>query len=131
MRPPKKIQRGDCSATLPNRSGRYQGTTPTTWLNVYTPCKSQLQNAWPVSPTTWLVLENALMCTHTVLETSGTCSKTKLERNGLSSWLWSLFQITTAYRSQPTISNQPVTLDLDGLYMCFLKRIETSELEMC
>ena len=51
MHPPKKIQRGDCSATLPNRSGRYQGTTPTTWLNFYTPCKSQLQNAWPVSPT--------------------------------------------------------------------------------
>ena len=52
MRPPKKIRRGDCSATLPNRSGRYQGTTPTTWLNFYTPCKWQLQNAWPVSPTT-------------------------------------------------------------------------------
>ena len=49
---PLKIQRGDCSATLPNPCGRYQGTTPTTWLNFYTPCKSQLQNAWPVSPTT-------------------------------------------------------------------------------
>ena len=47
-----KIQWGDCSATLPYRSGRYQGTTLTTWLNFYTPCKSQLQNAWPVSPTT-------------------------------------------------------------------------------
>ena len=37
----KKIQRGDISATLPNRSGRYQETSPTTWLNFYTPCKSQ------------------------------------------------------------------------------------------
>ena len=27
-------------------------TAPTTWLNFYKPCKSQLQNAWPVSPTT-------------------------------------------------------------------------------
>ena len=49
---PLNKPRGDCSATLPNRCGRYQGTTPTTWLNFYTPCKSQLQNAWPVSPTT-------------------------------------------------------------------------------
>ena len=49
--PPSKNPTRDCSATLPNRSGRYQGTTPTTWLNFYTPCKSQLQNAWPVSPT--------------------------------------------------------------------------------
>ena len=38
---PKKIQQGDFSATLPNRSGRCQGTSPTTWLNFYTPCKSQ------------------------------------------------------------------------------------------
>ena len=36
-----KFQRGDTSAPLPNRSGRYQGTTPTTWLNFNTPCKSQ------------------------------------------------------------------------------------------
>ena len=48
---PHKIQRGDTSAPLPNRSGRYQGTTPTTWLNFNTPCKSQLKNAWPFSPT--------------------------------------------------------------------------------
>ena len=38
---PKKIQQGDFSATLPNRSGMCQGTSPTTWLNFYTPCKSQ------------------------------------------------------------------------------------------
>ena len=38
---PHKFQRGDTSAPLPNRSGRYQGTTPTTWLNFNTPCKSQ------------------------------------------------------------------------------------------
>ena len=47
---PKKIQQGDFSATLPNRCGRYQGTTPTTWLNFYTPCKSQptsLPYYWP------------------------------------------------------------------------------------
>ena len=49
---PHKFQRGDTSAPLPNRSGRYQGTTPTTWLNFNTPCKSQLKNAWPFSPTT-------------------------------------------------------------------------------
>ena len=49
--PPHKFQRGDTSAPLPNRSGRYQGTTPTTWLNFNTPCKSQLKNAWPFSPT--------------------------------------------------------------------------------
>ena len=49
--PPHKCQRGDTSAPLPNRSGRYQGTTPTTWLNFNTPCKSQLKNAWPFSPT--------------------------------------------------------------------------------
>ena len=48
---PHKFQRGDTSAPLPNRSGRYQGTTPTTWLNCNTPCKSQLKNAWPFSPT--------------------------------------------------------------------------------
>ena len=48
---PHKFQRGDTSAPLPNRSGRYQGTTPTTWLNFNTPCKSQLKNAWPFSPT--------------------------------------------------------------------------------
>ena len=48
---PYKFQRGDTSAPLPNRSGRYQGTTPTTWLNFNTPCKSQLKNAWPFSPT--------------------------------------------------------------------------------
>ena len=51
---PHKFQRGDTSAPLPNRSGRYQGTTPTTWLNFNTPCKSQLKNAWPFSPTTTL-----------------------------------------------------------------------------
>ena len=49
---PHKFQQGDISAPLPNRSGRYQGTTPTTWLNFNTPCKSQLKNAWPFSPTT-------------------------------------------------------------------------------
>ncbi len=49
--PPKKSNMVFFSATLPNRSGMYQGTSPTTWLNFYTPCKSQLQNAWPVSPT--------------------------------------------------------------------------------
>ena len=38
---PHKFQRGGTSAPLPNRSGRYQGTTPTTWLNFNTPCKSQ------------------------------------------------------------------------------------------
>ena len=38
---PHKFQRGDTSAPLPNRSGRYQGTTPTIWLNFNTPCKSQ------------------------------------------------------------------------------------------
>ena len=53
MPPPHKFQRGDTSAPLPNRSGRYQGTTPTTWLNFNTPCKSQLKNAWPFSPTTY------------------------------------------------------------------------------
>ena len=47
--PPTKFSRGDTSATLPNRNGRYQGTTCTSWLNFYTPCKSQLQNAWAVS----------------------------------------------------------------------------------
>ena len=26
-------------------------TTTTTWLNFYTPCKSQFKNAWPVPPT--------------------------------------------------------------------------------
>ena len=35
---------------LRNRSGRHHGTTPTTWLNFYTLCKSQLKNVWPVSP---------------------------------------------------------------------------------
>ena len=40
------------TAILPNRSGRYQGTTSTTWLNFYTLCNSQLKNAWPISPTT-------------------------------------------------------------------------------
>ena len=50
--PPTKFSRGDTSATLPNRNGRYQGTICTSWLNFYTPCKSQLQNAWAVSPTT-------------------------------------------------------------------------------
>ena len=49
---PTKSSRWDTSATLPNRSGRYQGTTSTTWLNFYTPCKSQLKNAWPVYLTT-------------------------------------------------------------------------------
>ena len=39
--PPHKIQLGDTSATLPNRNGRYQGTTCTYWINFYTPCKSQ------------------------------------------------------------------------------------------
>ena len=39
--PPTKFSRGDASATLPNRNGRYQGTTCTSWLNFYTPCKSQ------------------------------------------------------------------------------------------
>ena len=53
---PHKFQRGDTSAPLPNRSGRYQGTTPTTWLNFNTPCKSQLKNAWPFSPTTRAVI---------------------------------------------------------------------------
>ena len=50
--PPPQFQWGDTSAPLPNRSGRFQGTTPTTWLNFNTPCKSQLKNAWPFSPTT-------------------------------------------------------------------------------
>ena len=39
--PPHNIQLGDASATLPNRNGRYQGTTCTTWLYLYTPCISQ------------------------------------------------------------------------------------------
>ena len=52
---PHKFQRGDTSAPLPNRSGRYQGTTPTTWLNFNTPCKSQLKNAWPFSPTIYKI----------------------------------------------------------------------------
>ena len=39
--PPTKSSWGDTSATLPNRNGRYQGTTCTSWLNFYTPCKSQ------------------------------------------------------------------------------------------
>ena len=39
---PHKFQRGGgYFCPLPNRSGRFQGTTPTTWLNFYTPCKSQ------------------------------------------------------------------------------------------
>ena len=55
MRAPKKSNGG---IVLPpfqiDVGGRaYQGTTPTTWLNFYTPCKSQLQNAWPVSPTSY------------------------------------------------------------------------------
>ena len=49
--PPPTNSNGGYFCPLPNRSGRYQGTTPTTWLNFYTPCKSQLKNAWPVSPT--------------------------------------------------------------------------------
>ena len=52
MPPPTNSNGGDTSAPLPNQSGRYQGTTPTTWLNFNTPCKSQLKNAWPCSPTT-------------------------------------------------------------------------------
>ena len=51
MRPPH-IPTGGYFCPLPNRSGMYQGTTPTTWLNFNTPCKSQLKNAWPFSPTT-------------------------------------------------------------------------------
>ena len=39
--PPTISSWGDTSATLPNRNGRYQGTTCTSWLNFYTPCKSQ------------------------------------------------------------------------------------------
>ena len=39
--PPTKSSWVDTSATLPNRNGRYQGTTCTSWLNFYTPCKSQ------------------------------------------------------------------------------------------
>ena len=50
-----KTQMGDTSATLPNRCGTYQGTTSTTWLNFYAPCKSQLKNAWPVSPNVSLI----------------------------------------------------------------------------
>ena len=49
--PPPTNSNGDTSVPLPNRSRRYQEATPTTWLNFYTPCKSQLKNAWPVSPT--------------------------------------------------------------------------------
>ena len=40
MRPPKNPT-GGFLCHLPNRSGRYQGTSPTTWLNFYSPCKSQ------------------------------------------------------------------------------------------
>ena len=40
--PPTKFSRGDTSATLPNLNGRYQGTTCTSWLNFYTPCKSNV-----------------------------------------------------------------------------------------
>ena len=39
--PPPQIPTGGYFCPLPNRSGRFQGTTPTTWLNFYTPCKSQ------------------------------------------------------------------------------------------
>ena len=49
--PPPTNSNGVYFCPLPNRSGRYQGTTPTTWQNFYTLCKSQLKNAWPVSPT--------------------------------------------------------------------------------
>ena len=59
---PHKFQRGDTSAPLPNRSGMYQGTTPTTWLNFNTPCKSQLKNAWPFSPTTTVCIHGG--CAH-------------------------------------------------------------------
>ena len=37
--PPLKNPTGDFSATVPNRSGMYQGTSLTNWLNFYTPCK--------------------------------------------------------------------------------------------
>ena len=47
---PHKFQRGDTSAPLPDRSGRYQGTTPTTWLNFNTPCKSQLKKCMAILP---------------------------------------------------------------------------------
>ena len=59
--PPHKFQQGDTSAPLPNRSGRYQGTTPTTWLNFNTPCKSQLKNSWPFSPTIVISL-SSIVC---------------------------------------------------------------------
>ena len=41
MRPPPQIPTGGYFCPLPNRSGRFQGTTPTTWLNFNTPRKSQ------------------------------------------------------------------------------------------
>ena len=61
MRPPPQIPTGGyfCPLPLPNRSGTYQGTTPTTWLNFNTPCKSQLKNAWLFSPTIEDVFRNA------------------------------------------------------------------------
>ena len=43
--PPTKSSWGDTSATLPNRNRRYQGTTCTSWLNFYTPCKSHACHA--------------------------------------------------------------------------------------
>ena len=39
---------------------RYQGTTCTTWLNLYTPCKSQ----WSVSPTAMYSMIDALCHYH-------------------------------------------------------------------
>ena len=41
--PPPTNSKGGYFCPLPNRSGRYQGTTPTTWLNFYTPCKLQFK----------------------------------------------------------------------------------------
>ena len=41
--PPPQNPAGGYFCHNPSRSGRYQRTTTTTWLNFYTPCKSQLK----------------------------------------------------------------------------------------
>ena len=50
MRPPKNPT-GGLFCHPPKSKWEVPGNNPTTWLNFYTLCKSQLQNAWPVSPT--------------------------------------------------------------------------------
>ena len=53
MRPPKKSNRGIVLPPFQIEVGGTKEQPPpvSTWLNFYTPCKSQLKNAWPVSPT--------------------------------------------------------------------------------